>query len=195
VADWLCPHVHGGEVCATSVFGLMAPQSPDDYRWETWWYYSQGGPGVFKGDLYFYSVDHDFRGKCEAIKGKIPTYFITGEYDFACTPEMTRDTAAKVKNSEVIMRATGTSRCRRIQRTKRYLTPVLEKDLAHTPGRFGQGRPCRTRSPRRASPSRGRKGHRSAQGEAGKIGVPMCIAVVDESGTLKALRAWTARLC
>ena len=42
---------------------------------------------------------HDFRGKCETIKGKIPTYFITGEYDFACTPEMTRDTAAKVKNS------------------------------------------------------------------------------------------------
>lgn len=26
----------------------------------------------------------------------------------------------------------------------------------------------------------------AAQGEAGKIGVPMCIAVVDESGTLKA---------
>jgi hypothetical protein len=29
----------------------MAPQSPDEYRWETWWYYSQGGPGIFKGDL------------------------------------------------------------------------------------------------------------------------------------------------
>ena len=28
------PHIHGGEVCATSVFGLMAPQSPDIYRWE-----------------------------------------------------------------------------------------------------------------------------------------------------------------
>ena len=39
----------------------MAPQSPEDYRWETWWYYAQGGPGVFKGDLHFYSVDHDFR--------------------------------------------------------------------------------------------------------------------------------------
>jgi pimeloyl-ACP methyl ester carboxylesterase len=41
--SWLHhPHVHGGEACATSVFGLMAPQSPDEYRWETWWYYSQG---------------------------------------------------------------------------------------------------------------------------------------------------------
>ncbi len=66
------PHIHGGEVCATSTFGLMAPQSPEDYRWETWWYYAQGGPGVFKGDLYFYSVDHDFRDLCRKISGRIP---------------------------------------------------------------------------------------------------------------------------
>ena len=45
--DWLRhSHIHGGETCATSVFGLMAPQSPDKYRWETWWYYAQGGPGT-----------------------------------------------------------------------------------------------------------------------------------------------------
>jgi pimeloyl-ACP methyl ester carboxylesterase len=128
--SWLNhPHIHGGEVCATSVFGLMAPQSPDDYRWETWWYYSQGGPGVFKGDLYFYSVDHDFRGKCGSIKGKIPTYFITGEYDFACTPEMTRETAAKVKNSEVIiMKDNGHfPMSENPENFKRYLMPVLEK--------------------------------------------------------------------
>ena len=37
-------HIHGNEVVATSVFGLMAPDSPDEYRWETWWYYAQGGP-------------------------------------------------------------------------------------------------------------------------------------------------------
>ena len=80
--SWLAhPHVHGGEACATSVFGLMAPQSPDEYRWETWWYYSQGGPGVFKGDLYFYSVDHDFRGLCEKISGNVPIYLMTGVYD------------------------------------------------------------------------------------------------------------------
>ena len=41
----------------------MAPQSPDKYRWETWWYYAQGGPGVFRGDLYFYTVDGDAREK------------------------------------------------------------------------------------------------------------------------------------
>ena len=68
------PHIHGGEVCATAVFGLMAPQSPEEYRWETWWYYAQGGPGVFKGDLHFYSHDHDFRDLCRKISGKVPMY-------------------------------------------------------------------------------------------------------------------------
>ena len=68
------PHIHGGEVVATSVFGLMSPESPDEYRWETWWYYAQGGPGVFKGDLYFYSVDSDYRDQVSKISGKLPIY-------------------------------------------------------------------------------------------------------------------------
>jgi len=97
------PHIHGGEAVATSVFGLMAPDSPDEYRWETWWYYAQGGPGIFKGDLYYYSVDSDYRDKVHKISGRVPIYFLTGEYDFACTPEMTQRTAEKVKNSECII--------------------------------------------------------------------------------------------
>ena len=36
--DWLHrPDVHGGEVCAGLISGLVAPQSPDEYRWETLW--------------------------------------------------------------------------------------------------------------------------------------------------------------
>jgi pimeloyl-ACP methyl ester carboxylesterase len=46
------PDVHGGEVCAALVSGLIAPQSPDVARHETLWMYKQGGPGVFKGDLH-----------------------------------------------------------------------------------------------------------------------------------------------
>ena len=81
----------------------MAPQSPDEYKWETWWYYAQGGPGIFKGDLHFYSVDHDFRDLCRKISGRVPMYLMTGVYDFACTPEMTEQTANKIKNSECII--------------------------------------------------------------------------------------------
>jgi pimeloyl-ACP methyl ester carboxylesterase len=128
--DWLWhPHVHGGEACATSVYGLMAPQSPEEYRRETWWYYAQGGPGIFKGDLYFYSVDHDFRELCDKISGKVPIYFMTGVYDFACTPEMTEQTAKKVKGSEcIIMKDIGHfPMCENPVTFKKYLMPVLDK--------------------------------------------------------------------
>ncbi len=128
--DWLSnPHVHGGEVCATSVYGLMAPQSPEEYRRETWWYYSQSGPGIFKGDLYFYSIDHDFRDLLDKISGQVPIYFMTGVYDFACTPEMTQQTAQKVKGSEcIIMEKIGHfPMCENPVTFKRYLMPVLAK--------------------------------------------------------------------
>ena len=93
--------------CDLAVFGLMSPEAPDDYRWETWWYYAQGGPGIFKGDLYFYSVDPTSASICRKISGKVPIYFLTGDYDFACTPEMTEQTAEKVKNSECIIFRAG----------------------------------------------------------------------------------------
>ncbi len=128
--SWLHhPHVHGGEVQAQSVYGLMAPQSPEEYRWETWWYYSQGGPGIFKGDLYFYSVDHDFRELNDKISGNVPIYFMTGVYDFACTPEMTQATADKVKGSEcIIMEGIGHfPMCENPATFKEYLMPVLER--------------------------------------------------------------------
>ena len=125
------PQIHGGEVCAQSVFGLMAPQSPDHYRWETWWYYAQGGPGIFKGDLYFYSVDHDFRDLCGKISGKVPIYMMTGVYDFACTPEMTKETAKKIKNAEaIIMEGIGHFPMSESPDVfKKNLMPVLEKIL------------------------------------------------------------------
>ena len=82
--SWLNrPDVHGGEVCAALVSGLIAPQSPPAARQETLWCYKQGGPAVFKGDLYFYRVDGDLRGRVEAIDtAACPLYLLTGEYDF-----------------------------------------------------------------------------------------------------------------
>ena len=49
--------VHGGEVCGGIAYGLMAPTSPDNDKFETMWHYMQGGPGIFKGDLFFYKFD------------------------------------------------------------------------------------------------------------------------------------------
>jgi pimeloyl-ACP methyl ester carboxylesterase len=124
------PDVHGGEVCAALVSGLIAPQSPLTMRHETLWMYKQGGPGVFKGDLYFYRVDGDLRATVGAIDTAIcPLYLLTGEYDFSCTPEDTKRTADKIKGAEVtIMREVGHfPMSENPAQFRRYILPVLEK--------------------------------------------------------------------
>ena len=108
--DWLNrPDVHGGEICAALVSGLVAPQSPDTTRWETLWGYLSSGPGVFKGDLHFYREDSDYRERVARIDtGQVPVYLLTGAYDFSCTPEDTERTAAKIPGAEcTIMPALG----------------------------------------------------------------------------------------
>jgi pimeloyl-ACP methyl ester carboxylesterase len=103
--DWLHrPDVHGGEICAGLVSGLMAPQSPVGARWETLWHYMQSGPGVFKGDLHFYRVDGDLRDEVKRIDTRnCPLYLLTGEYDFSCMPEDTLRTAAQIPGAEIVV--------------------------------------------------------------------------------------------
>lgn len=86
--DWLHrSDVHGGEVCAGIVFGLVGPCSPDRDRWETLWHYMQGGPGVFKGDLHFYTIDGDIRSQVSQIDtSQCPLWLLSGAYDYSCTP-------------------------------------------------------------------------------------------------------------
>jgi pimeloyl-ACP methyl ester carboxylesterase len=80
----------------------MAPQSPDQERWKTWFYYSQGSE-AFRGDLYFYSVDHDLREHLREIDGeRCPVVMLTGDYDYLTTPEMTKETAEQIKGAEFI---------------------------------------------------------------------------------------------
>ena len=123
------PDVHGGEISAALMSGLIAPQSPAESRWDTLWMYMQGGPGVFKGDLVFYRAD-DFRGRLAGIDtGRCPLYLLTGEYDFSCTPDDTRRTAAKIKGARVtIMKEIGHfPMSEHPAQFRRYLLPVLEE--------------------------------------------------------------------
>lgn len=122
--------VHGGEVCSALVSGLVAPQSPDQHRHETLWQYMQSGPGVFKGDLYFYRVDADLRGKLTGIdSGRCPLYLLTGEYDFSCTPEDTQRTAAGIPGAKVtIMNEVGHfPMSENPAQFRRYILPVLQE--------------------------------------------------------------------
>lgn len=129
--EWLHrPDVHGGEISAALVSGLVAPQSPDEYRWETLWGYLQGGPGVFKGDLHFYRVDSDYRDRVGDIDTKqCPVYLLTGEYDFSCTPEDTLRTAARIDGAQAtIMEGLGHfPMCEDPARFRRYILPVLDQ--------------------------------------------------------------------
>jgi pimeloyl-ACP methyl ester carboxylesterase len=126
------PDVHGGEVCAALVSGLMAPHSPAVSRNETLWGYKQGGPGIFKGDLYFYRVDGDLRGRVGAIDVKrCPLYLLTGEYDFSCTPEDTVRTAASIPGAAVtVMERLGHfPMSENPEQFRRYIAPVLANIL------------------------------------------------------------------
>jgi pimeloyl-ACP methyl ester carboxylesterase len=73
------------------MYGLTAPMSPEAYRRETAWVYSQGAPAVFKGDLYYYSVDHDVRETAKTIDTKrVSVDILNGEYDWSGTPALGR---------------------------------------------------------------------------------------------------------
>lgn len=124
------PDVHGGEVCAALVSGLVAPQSPAAARMETLWAYRQSGPGVFKGDLYFYRVDGDLRGRTNGIDtSECPLYLLTGEYDFSCMPEDTLRTASDIKGADVtIMEQLGHfPMSENPLQFRRYIAPVLKR--------------------------------------------------------------------
>ena len=129
--EWLHrPDVHGGEVCAALVSGLVAPTSPDEARWETLWGYLASGPGIFKGDLYFYRADSDYRGQVADIDtGKCPVFLLTGAYDFSCTPEDTARTAAQIDGAEAtIMDNLGhLPMSENPALFRRYIQPVLDK--------------------------------------------------------------------
>jgi pimeloyl-ACP methyl ester carboxylesterase len=122
------PDVHGGEVAAALVSGMMAPQSPAWAVQETLWMYKQGGPGVFKGDLYFYGTEGDFREQAAQIDAACPLYLLTGEYDYSATPEDTLRTASKIPGAYVqVMKELGHfPMSENPAQFRSYLMPVLQ---------------------------------------------------------------------
>ncbi len=103
------PAIHGGELCASYTYGLNSPLSPEASRRENWWYYSQSGPGVYQGDVYFYSLDWDAREDLNRIDtNRCKVALLTGEYDYSCTPQMSEAVAAAIPGSRLtIMKGMG----------------------------------------------------------------------------------------
>ena len=93
----------------------------------------QGGPGVFKGDLFFYKVDGDIRDEVGGIDtNKCPLYLLTGEYDYSCPPEDTVAVADRVPGAKVtIMPGLGHfPMSEDPEQFRRYLLPVLKQIAA-----------------------------------------------------------------
>jgi pimeloyl-ACP methyl ester carboxylesterase len=103
------PAIHGGELAATYTRGLCAPGSPEASARENWWYYSQSGPGVYAGDVHFYSVDWDGRDMLSRIDTtRCAVSLLTGEFDYSCTPAMTRAVADAIPGARLrIMEGMG----------------------------------------------------------------------------------------
>ena len=98
------PAIHGGELAASYTYGLCAPQSPESSARENWWYYSQAGPGVYAGDVHFYSVDWDGRDDLKRIDTSVcKVSLLTGQFDYSCTPDMTRAAAAAIPGSRLVV--------------------------------------------------------------------------------------------
>src|SRR3954447_18020828 len=132
--EWLHhPAIHGGELAASYTYGLNAPASPEANRRENWWYYSQGGPGVYQGDVHFYSNDWDGREDIKRIDtNRCKVALLTGEYDYSCTPEMSEAVAAAIRGSRLtIMKGMG-----HFPMVENYpeFRPYLLEALAHVAG-------------------------------------------------------------
>jgi pimeloyl-ACP methyl ester carboxylesterase len=62
--------------------------------------YSGQAYGIFHGDLDFYFGGFDARDRVASIDvKKCPIYFLTGEYDWSTTPEMSQATAKKISGA------------------------------------------------------------------------------------------------
>ena len=127
------PAIHGGELCASYTYGLNSPLSPETNRRENWWYYSQSGPGIYQGDVHFYSNDWDAREDVRRIDtAKCRVALLTGEYDYSCTPAMTAAVAQAIAGARFTV-MTGMGHFPMVENYpefRRHLLPELERMLA-----------------------------------------------------------------
>src|SRR5581483_6116559 len=86
---------------AAVMYGNTAPTSPEPYRRETTWIYSQGAPGVLKGDVFYYSQDHDLTAEQaqQIDTTKTGVYLLTGEYDLLAGETGTAELARNIRGA------------------------------------------------------------------------------------------------
>ncbi|MFZ5868761.1 MAG: alpha/beta fold hydrolase [Thermodesulfobacteriota bacterium] len=127
------PQVNQACFVPTYVYGLMSPQSPVEERHRAWWYYSQGGYGVYEGDLHFYSEEWDANKLVSEFDvSECPVYLLTGDYDYSATPESTRRLANLISGARMhVMPGLGHfPMTENPDAFRKYLVPILD-ELRH----------------------------------------------------------------
>jgi pimeloyl-ACP methyl ester carboxylesterase len=97
------PQVHGARLAAAWVGSLLSPTSPKAGRDEAAWIYSQSAPGIYDGDLAFYSDDfnaHEHTARIDTARTKL--WLLTGNYDYLATPEDGRRVAAEIPGAHFL---------------------------------------------------------------------------------------------
>lgn len=95
--------VNGGWHSAAYVRGLMSPSSPAEDRRRAAHIYAQGAPGVYDGDLVFYSDEFDGEVIAKRIDGgNIPVTLLIGHYDFSATVADAHALCGWIKGASVI---------------------------------------------------------------------------------------------
>lgn len=120
---------------ASLMYGLMSPHSPEALRRETAWVYSQGAPAVFKGDLYYYSIDHDLTATLGQIDAqRVAVYVLNGEYDWSSTPAHALAIEQQLPGASCqIMEGLGHfPMSEHPARFRRFILPVLEEIRSQT---------------------------------------------------------------
>ena len=87
ILPWLYHPRISNDTKPALMYTLCAPQSPEAFKRETVWVYSQGAPPVFKGDLHYYLVEHDLTETAKTIDTtKTAVHILNGEYDWSAYP-------------------------------------------------------------------------------------------------------------
>tara|TARA_R110002074_G_scaffold49292_6_gene125779 strand:+ start:373 stop:1209 length:837 start_codon:yes stop_codon:yes gene_type:complete len=101
--DWFDrPDAHGGQMGAALVSANISPHAPEVERWNTLWMFMASGPGVFRGDLSFYTRDDSLIARLGDIRTtETPVHFLVGAYDLTCTPEDAQRTADAIPGATI----------------------------------------------------------------------------------------------
>ena len=103
------PAIHGGEMTASTPTACARRRARRPTPGRTGGMYSQAGPGVYAGDVHYYSLDWDGRQDITRIDTRVcKVSLLTGEFDYSCTPEMTLAVADAIPGSRVtVMKGIG----------------------------------------------------------------------------------------